>query len=105
MAAARCLPVMAGRVPAIPPTATAQMAGTRPAMTVGIRPCAARPLEPARPHFHGVHASGRLSDCGQSIQHLDDISVSWHMSRETGISTPPAYNDGTPPVATTTAVA
>src|SRR5689334_13408085 len=24
-----------------------------PAMTIGRRPCAARPLAPARPHFHG----------------------------------------------------
>src|SRR5690349_21391298 len=54
----RCLSVMAGRVPATTPTVEAQMAGTRPAMTMG-RPCAARPLAPARPYFHGSQGSAR----------------------------------------------
>jgi hypothetical protein len=54
MGEARCLSVMAGRVPAIPPpVAEAQIAGTRSAITRGRRPGAARPLAPARPHFHG----------------------------------------------------
>ena len=44
-----------------PPAVEARMAGTRPAMTMGRRPCSARPLAPATPHFHRRNEGPRRS--------------------------------------------
>ena len=45
------------------------MAGRRPAMTIGRRPCAARPLAPVRRHFHGSHRvhRGQKRQCCQAL--------------------------------------